>query len=70
MQVWGKLLKNNQTQSNDWDVKPDGASAWVSGTDCGSVNVYCFIFEPYKGTGGLSHQITISRKFGLKFQHY
>ena len=44
MQVWGKL------RANDWGVKPDEASALVWGAGCGLVDIYSFVFEPYRGT--------------------
>ena len=52
MQVWGNHLKNKQTQSKRLGVKPDGASALVWGAGCCLVHIYCFIFEPYRGTCG------------------
>ena len=59
--IW-KIIK---FRTNYWGIKPDWALAWVWGTVCGWVNIYCFIFEPYRGICGLSHKITISRKLDL-----
>ena len=47
-----------------------GHQPGLGGTECGSVHIYCFLFEPYRGTCGLSHKITVPRKLGLKFKHY
>ena len=44
--------KITKLRANDWGVKPDGTSALVWGTGGGLVHIYCFIFEPYRGTCG------------------
>ena len=67
MQVWGNYLENNQTQS-----KLLGHKIWLGiSLSLGYrlwLNSYCFTFEPYyRGTCGLSHKITISRKLDQKF---
>ena len=49
--IW-KIIK---LRANDWGIKPDWAPAWVWGTGCGWVHIYCFIFELYRGTCGQNH---------------
>ena len=51
-------------RANDLGVKPNGASAWILGTDCDSLHT---VYILYRGTCGQSYKITISRKLGQSF---